>query len=104
MLIFPIRNVRRRRNSRLPRIFWRVSIAQPRGRRRRSKPSPVSLAVVDPRGRRAPSAIGSEHLTDPPDFLIGPDKNTADRGIIEEDDYLVLRKALAVRNAVAHGF
>jgi hypothetical protein len=25
-------------------------------------------------------------------------------GIIEEDDYLVLRRALAVRNAIAHGF
>jgi uncharacterized protein YutE (UPF0331/DUF86 family) len=25
-------------------------------------------------------------------------------GIIEEDDYLGLRRALAVRNAIAHGF
>jgi uncharacterized protein YutE (UPF0331/DUF86 family) len=25
-------------------------------------------------------------------------------GIIEEDEYSVLRKALAVRNAIAHGF
>jgi uncharacterized protein YutE (UPF0331/DUF86 family) len=25
-------------------------------------------------------------------------------GIIEEDDYLILRRSLAVRNAIAHGF
>jgi hypothetical protein len=61
--------------------------------------------MVEYRGRRPPPAFGSENPADEPDFLLGSALLTMlPEGIIEDDDYAVLRRGLAARTAIAHGF
>jgi len=48
-------------------------------------------------------AVHQDLLSGQPDFLIGAVEDVGKRGIIEDDDYAVLHRGLATRNAIADG-